>query len=87
MEISQRVDVDNTNSSTARHTAAMCEQPLTSKDVAAMLGPHPKTIERYAREGKIPGHFKLNRWYFFPSELDNWLRVCEPAVSQSRLVN
>ena len=58
------------------------EQPLTTSDVAAMLGAHPKTIERKARAGDIPGHFKINRWFFFPSELDKWLRFCVPSCSQ-----
>ena len=39
-----------------------------------MLGRSHKTIERYAREGAIPGHFRLRRWYFLKSELDSWLR-------------
>jgi len=47
---------------------------LTSKDVGAMLGRNPKTIERHAREGAIPAHFRLTRWYFFESEIDEWLR-------------
>jgi hypothetical protein len=52
------------------------DKPLTSKDVGAMLGRNAKTIERHAREGAIPAHFKLNRWYFFRAEIDEWLR-CE----------
>jgi excisionase family DNA binding protein len=60
---------------------------LSSKDVAEILGVHHKTVERKARIGEIPGHFKLNRWYFFPSELDKWMRVCVPSDSQSVRVN
>ena len=58
--------------------AATCNtvnRPLTSRDVAAMLGVSHKTIERHAREGAIPAHFRLNRWFFFQSELDAWLKA------------
>lgn len=57
-----------------RLTDKATAEVLTSKDVAAMLGRSHKTIERYAREGAIPGHFRLRRWYFLKSELDSWLR-------------
>lgn len=79
--------VVNSSTNTPAVQAAMYEQPLTTKQVAAMLGPHPKTIERYARDGKIPGHFKMNHWYFFASELDKWMRLCESADSQFVSVN
>lgn len=48
-----------------------------------MLCAHYKTIEKRARKGEIPGHL-LNHWYFFASELDKWMRVCESADSQWR---
>jgi len=47
---------------------------LTSKEVGVLLDRNPKTIERHARAGRIPAHFKLSRWYFLQSELDDWLR-------------
>ena len=50
------------------------EEILTSRAVAVMLGRNHKTIERHARDGAIPGHFRLGRWYFLKSELDSWLR-------------
>jgi excisionase family DNA binding protein len=56
-------------------TASTIDNPLTSRDVAAMLGVGHKTIERHAREGEIPAHFRLNRWYFFQSELVRWLKA------------
>ena len=36
-------------------------------------GMHPKTLERKAREGAIPGHQIFGSWYFRASELDEWL--------------
>jgi hypothetical protein len=27
-----------------------------------------KTLERYARESKLPGYFRFNRWYFLKGE-------------------
>lgn len=47
---------------------------LDSRTAAEMLGCHPKTLERKARRGEVPGHFKLNRWYFVIAELDAWLK-------------
>jgi excisionase family DNA binding protein len=70
-----------------RRTTSSFEQPLTSREVGEMLGAHYKTIEKKARKGEIPGHFKLNHWYFFASELDKWLRVCESSDSQFVSVN
>lgn len=40
-----------------------------------MLGVSHKTLERHAREGTIPAHFRLNRWFFFQSELVHWLKA------------
>lgn len=47
---------------------------LTSREAATLLHCHPKTLERHARSGDVPAHFKLSRWYFLPSEIDAWLR-------------
>ena len=47
--------------------------PLTSKEVGELLGRNFKTIERHAKRGDIPAHFRLNRWYFLRSEIDSWL--------------
>jgi transposase-like protein len=27
------------------------------------------------RAGKVPGHFRFGRWYFYASELDCWMRM------------
>ena len=62
-------------------------RPLTSRDVAAMLGVSHKTIERHAKRGDIPAHFRLNRWYFFQSELDAWLKADIQSACQPCRVN
>jgi excisionase family DNA binding protein len=64
-------------------SSEITSKPLTTKDVAALLQVHPKTIERHAREGSIPAHFRLNRWFFFQSELDSWLRCDVDSACQS----
>jgi hypothetical protein len=55
---------------------------LSIGDVAAILGVHPDTARRYAREGVIKAR-KLpnsNRHYVLKSELMEWLKS-QPAVS------
>ncbi|MHB1959512.1 MAG: helix-turn-helix domain-containing protein [Acidobacteriaceae bacterium] len=47
---------------------------------ARFVGMHPKTLERLARKGTVPGHpvgegNKRKRWRFLISELDAWLRA------------
>jgi excisionase family DNA binding protein len=55
------------------------ERPVNAKEAAAFLGVCAKTAQNWAREGRIPAHpagnsFR-NRWLFFISELDAWLRA------------
>jgi hypothetical protein len=70
----------------SKHTlppiSSQFEPLLTSKEAAALIRIHPKTLERYAREyrrtgGKrgIPGYFYAGRWFFRRSDLDGWLRT------------
>lgn len=50
-------------------------EPLIDSDHAAdLIGCHPKTLQRYARQGRIPGYFVMGQWQFKASELDAWLR-------------
>ena len=51
------------------------ERPITCKEASQVLGVHPRTIKRMARGGKVPGHFRFGRWYFYASELDGWMRM------------
>jgi excisionase family DNA binding protein len=35
---------------------------------------HEKTLQRYARDGRVPAYRIHSRWYFRISELDSWVR-------------
>jgi len=54
---------------------ASVERPLTCEEAAAFVRVHPRTVKRMARAGKVPGHFRFGRWYFYASELDCWMRM------------
>ena len=64
---------------------------MNSREAAKYLGLHKphafKTAERYAREGKLPAYFRLNRWYFSKQELDGWIKASVCSGSQSVRVN
>ena len=60
------------------------EEPVGSQEAGRLLGMHPKTVLRKAREGMLPAHPPGNnrkRWRFYLSELDQWLRsqVLKPS--------
>ena len=64
------------------------ERLLDSKAAAALLDIHHKTLEKYAREGRLPAHRFGNRlWRFRATELDEWLRNTLQSASQSVRVN
>lgn len=51
------------------------EPLLGSEDAARLLGNiHVKTLQRYARQGSVPGYRIGGHWYFRITELDVWLR-------------
>lgn len=54
------------------------ELPMTTREAAAYVGMHWKTVEKKAREGTIPAHpvsgVHRKTWKFYASELDAWLR-------------
>jgi excisionase family DNA binding protein len=50
------------------------EPLLDSREAAALLHMHHKTLERKARKGEIPGYQIAGRWCFRASELDGWLK-------------
>ena len=85
--------VQESSCSTARETVAAgnsycVEAPIDSKEAATLLGIHHKTIEKYAREGRIPAHRIGNKlWRFFQSELTASLRGATTLTSQSVRVN
>lgn len=54
---------------------SIVERPMTCEEAAAFVRVHPRTVKRMARAGKVPGHFRFGRWYFYASELDCWMRM------------
>jgi excisionase family DNA binding protein len=64
---------------------------MNSREAAKYLGcakPYAfKTLERYARQNKMPAHFRMNRWYFLKEELDAWIKDGVCFSSQSVRVN
>lgn len=77
----------STNTVVGLESKTALEKPLTSMEVGVLLGRNHKTIERHAKQGHIPAHFRFNRWYFLKSELDAWLKAdvdsaCRPCRVQ-----
>jgi excisionase family DNA binding protein len=50
------------------------EPLLNSREAAALLHMHFKTLERRARGGEVPAYQVAGKWFFRASELDVWLR-------------
>jgi len=48
------------------------EPLLDCGEAAQLLHVHPKTLQRWAREGLIPGRQISRCWYFRQSELNDW---------------
>jgi len=47
---------------------------MTTKEVADYLNIHPLTVNKYAREGKIPA-FKIGTdWRFHKKYIERWIR-------------
>jgi excisionase family DNA binding protein len=55
-------------------TEQLFEPLLDSREAAALLHIHHKTLERKARSREIPGYQVLGKWFFRASELDGWLK-------------
>ena len=51
------------------------EPLLDTQRAAALLGIHPKTLQKLARAGTVPSHRIGDLWRFRASELDTWLRT------------
>ena len=58
------------------------ERLLDSREAAALLRMHHKTLERWARHERVPGYFYNGKWFFRASELDEWLRSDVHSGSQ-----
>jgi excisionase family DNA binding protein len=57
-----------------KHPNTVFEPLLDSEEAARLLGVHPKTLVRMARQGKLPASRIGSLWRFRASELDCWLR-------------
>jgi len=75
---------DQASGTTAGALQAL-EPLLDCAGAAAILGGlHPKTVERWAREGRIPAYHYFRHWKFRASELEVWMlchvnSVCHPC--------
>ncbi len=58
--------------------SATFEPVLNTDEAAALLQIHPKTLQRMARQGRVPAFRIGDLWRFRASALDEWLRsrVC-----------
>jgi excisionase family DNA binding protein len=54
-------------------TQPVFEQVLSSEEAAALLKIHPKTLQKLARSGKVPGVRIGKAWAFRASALNRWL--------------
>jgi excisionase family DNA binding protein len=51
-----------------------CEAMLNSEQAADLLKIHPKTLQKMARQGRVPAHRIGDLWRFRASELDECIR-------------
>ena len=64
------------------------EPLMGSVEAAKLLGNiHVKTLQRYARQGSLPGYQIGGHWYFRASQLDTWLRLRINSTRQSVRAN
>jgi excisionase family DNA binding protein len=61
------------------------EPLLDDHQAAALLGIHPKTLQRLARTGKIPAHRIGRFWRYRASDLDAWLRRSPSSLGADRI--
>jgi len=66
-------DVCEREFSGARQVQPLFERILDSKEAAALLRIHVKTLQKLAREGEIPGIRIGKLWRFRVSALNGWL--------------
>jgi excisionase family DNA binding protein len=59
---------------------------IESEEAAKLLRMHPKTLQKKARAGKVPGVKWGRVWMFRVSWLDQWVRDQLESEDQSRRV-
>jgi excisionase family DNA binding protein len=52
---------------------AVSKKPPASAEAAAIMRIHPKTLQRYARQGIVRGLQLGSMWRFRASEIDRWI--------------
>jgi len=60
----------------ANRTVKVADNPnlMTGDETAADIGVNPKTLQRWAREGRGPRRVRIgNRVYYFKPEVQAWL--------------
>jgi Helix-turn-helix domain len=60
------------------------EPLIDCREAARRVHCHEKTLQRYARQARVPAYRIHSRWYFRVSELDSWVRSqvnsdCHPS--------
>jgi excisionase family DNA binding protein len=72
-------EVPRKPSQSTRDYDASFEPLLDSDEAAALLKIHPKTLQRMARRGEIPGIQLGKLWRFRASALNTWMnRIVTP---------
>jgi excisionase family DNA binding protein len=66
--------------------ATTIEPVWNCTEAARFLRLHPKTVERMARQGQIPGCRLGRRWFFRPSDLDALLRSSVNSTAKANRV-
>ena len=71
------------NSTEPELSSETFEPVLNTDQAAALLQIHPKTLQRMARQGVVPGFRIGDLWRFRASSLDQWLRsgLCSKSHS------
>jgi len=63
------------------------EALLTAEETAIELRCHLKTVQKMAREGRIPSIRRGKRYFFRLTELDDWLRSMHTQPQPTLRVN
>jgi excisionase family DNA binding protein len=62
--------------------AAQFEHLFSAKEAASYLRMHVKTLQRMAREGRVPCARIGKHWRFRLSDLDHWVREQQNRISR-----
>ena len=75
MEDSQYISIDLIRRPPQPPDPLQAVEPLLDCAAAAAVlgGLHPKTVERWAREGRVPAYHYFRHWKFRASELEVWM--------------